>query len=174
MESNSQGNGPAPYGLWPRIDTIVSVDENGQPNPSRPKAIQPHNFLQNGAPDPLLGFWGNTKRGGYGFFPKGFVVDPLNDTMEAKYTTQTGVSVRHHYDSLVDPTRTLYRYLFDKAVQKCHNVELFEKDSQNNVGNKSFLIANDITKLDTLDCESDNQVQLKLMRPDATGLGVQG
>lgn len=171
--SLTQGNGPAPYGLWPRIDTIVSVDENGQPNP---QDLRPYNriTLQNGAPDPLLGFWGNTKRGGYGFFPKGFVVDPLNDTMEAKYTTQTGVSVRHHYDSLVDPTRTLYRYLFDKAVQKCHNVELFEKDSLNNVGNKSFLIANDITKLDILDCESDNQVQLKLMRPDATGLGVQG
>jgi gliding motility-associated-like protein len=171
--SLTQGSGPAPYGLWPRIDTVRSFDENGQPNP---QDLRPYNriTLRNGAPDPLAGFWGNTKRGGYGFFPRGFIVDPLNDTMTAKYTSINGEFFRHHYDSMVDPTRTLYRYLFDKAVQRCYQVELFLKDSQNNVGNKTHIVVNDFTKLDSLDCNDDDQVQLKLMRPDATGLGVRG
>ena len=171
--SLTQGSGPAPYGLWPRIDTVRSFDENGQPNP---QDLRPYNrfTLQNGAPDPVAGFWGNTKRGGYGFFPKGFIVDPLNDTMEAKYTSINGEFFRHNYETMVDPSRTLYRYLFDKAVQRCYQVEQFVKDSQNNVGNKTHLVVNDFTKLDSLDCNDDDQVQLKLMRPDATGLGVRG
>lgn len=171
--SLTQGNGPAPYGLWPRIDTLDSFDENGQPNQ---QDLRPFNrfTLQNGAPDPLAGFWGNTKRGGYGFFPKGFVVDPLNDTMEAKYTSLQGEFMRHNYETMVDPSRTLYRYLFDKAVQRCYNVEQFVQDSMNNVGNKTFLVPDDFNKLDSLDCKDDDQVQLKLMRPDATGLGMRG
>ncbi len=171
--SLTQGSGPAPYGLWPRIDTIKSFDANGQPSP---QDLKPYNkfTLQNGAPDPVAGFWGNTKRGGYGFFPKGFVVDPITDAMEAKYTGINGVFYRHNYETMVDPSRTLYRYLFDKAVQKCISVTQFLQDSFNNVGNKKHLVVNDFTKLDALDCNDDDQVQLKLMRPDATGLGMRG
>ena len=171
--SLTQGSGPAPYGLWPRIDNVASFDENGQPNP---QDLRPYNrfTMQNGAPDPVAGFWGNTKRGGYGFFPKGFVVDPRTDTMEAKYIGIDGVFYRHNYETMVDPSRTLYRYLFDKAVQKCYTVEQFLKDTFNNVGNKTHIVANDFSKLDSLDCNDDDQVQLKLMRPDATGLGMRG
>lgn len=141
--SLTQQTGPAPYGLWPRIDTIESVDENGQANP---QDLRPYNRfnLQNGAPDPIAGFWGNTKRGGYGFFPKGFVVDPLNDSLLAKYTSLQGEDMRHSYEAMVDPTRTLYRFLFDKAVQKCHSVRLFLKDSLNNVGERAFLVENNL------------------------------
>lgn len=171
--SLTQQSGPAPYGLWPRIDTVQSVDQNGQP---APQDLLPYNrfTLNNGAPDPVLGFWGSTKRGGYGFFPKGFVVDPLKDSMEAKYTSFEGVGIRHNYGAMADGTRTLYRYLFDKAVQKCYTVEQFEQDTFNNVGAKSYLVVNDTLKLDTNDCKDDDQVQIKLMRPDASGLGVKG
>lgn len=141
--SLTQGNGPAPYGLWPRIDTIESVDENGQPNP---QDLRPYNrfTLQNGAPDPIAGFWGNTKRGGYGFFPKGYIVDPLNDTLSAKYTSIQGQYFKYPYDTMVDATRTLYRFMFDKAVQRCHTVTLFLRDSLNNIGERGFLVAEDL------------------------------
>lgn len=163
---------------WPRIDTIRSVDPNGQPNPND---LVPYNrfTLQNGAPDPLVGFYGNTlpSQGGYGFIPRGTVIDPIFDTLTLKYTSVDGRFYKHHYDSLIDQSpdrKTFYRYMFDRGVQACHTVRLFLKDSLNNVGNKSFLIPNDISVLDSLDCEHDNQVQLKLMRPDARGVGKRG
>ncbi|MFN3445636.1 MAG: PKD domain-containing protein, partial [Bacteroidia bacterium] len=40
--------------------------------------------------------------------------------------------------------------------------------------NSRLIVKNDIQKLDTADCEDDDNVQLKLMRPDATGLGMAG
>ncbi|MCU0421687.1 MAG: PKD domain-containing protein [Bacteroidia bacterium] len=173
-----QGSGPAPYGLWPRIDTVESVDENGQP---APQDLEPWNriTLNNGAPDPFAGFWGNTLngQGGYGFIPRGTLIDPVRDTFRLKYTSQDGRFFEHHYDSLIpnqpDPT-TFYRYMFNRGIQRCFTVEQFVKDTQNNVGKKTNLVVGDFTKLDSLDCEHDDQIQLKMMEPDARGLGKRG
>lgn len=164
---------------WPRIDTVKSFDENGQ---ETPRDLLPYNqfILQNGAPDPLVGFYGNTiaGQGGYGFIPRGKSIDPLNDTLWMKYIGQNGVSYRHNYDSTFDDgtnnRMTLYRYMFNRGVIRCHTVTLFLKDSANNVGNKSFIVAQDALKLDTLDCKDESNVTLNLMRPDARGLGKSG
>ncbi|MFN7312482.1 MAG: PKD domain-containing protein [Bacteroidota bacterium] len=164
--------------LWPRIDNIPSRNVQGQP---APQDLEPYNrfILQNGAPDPFVGFYGNTipGQGGYGFVPRGTLIDPKFDTMTLKYTAINGDFVKHHYDSLIpnspEPT-SFYRYMFNRGVQRCITVRQFLKDSLNNVGAKSHIVANDIQKLDSLDCEHDDQVQLKLMRPDARGLGKKG
>lgn len=131
---------------WPRIDTIRSVDQNGQPNP---QDLVPYNrfVLQNGAPDPMAGFYGSTKSnpngGVYGFFESGTIVDPILDTMTLEYEDANGVFHQYNYDSLIDQSpdrKTLYRFLFDRAVQSCHNVTLLQRDSLNNVGSRRFLI----------------------------------
>lgn len=164
---------------WPRIDTIPSLDANGQPSP---QDLQPYNrfTLNNGAPDPLVGFWGNTlpTDGNYGFVPRGTVIDPKNQNMQLLYLASNGTPYIHHYDSTFEESTnhriTFYRYMFNRGVIKCHTVKQFLKDSLNNVGNKSFIIPNDITVLDSLDCEHEANVQLKLMKPDARGVGKRG
>ena len=164
---------------WPRIDNVPSRDQNGLPVPTDLRAYNRFT-LNNGAPDPLAGFWGSTKGNqlGYGFIPRGTLIDPLNDTMTLEYLGPGEVFYQHHFDSTFEESTnsyiTFYRYMFNRGVQRCHTVRLFMKDSMNNVGNKSYIIPDDITVLDSLDCKDENQVQLKLMRPDARGVGKSG
>lgn len=129
---------------WPRIDNVPSLDQNGLPVPSDLRAYNRFT-LNNGAPDPIAGFWGSTKGNqlGYGFVPRGTLIDPLNDTMTLEYLGPGEVFFQRHYDSTFDESTnnkiTFYRYMFNRGVQKCHTVRLFLMDSLNNVGDRRFL-----------------------------------
>lgn len=151
---------------WPRIDTIES---NNQPQDLQ----MYHTITMNrGTPDPF-----SITQGDYAMFPLGHVVDPKADMFITYRSKNTGILRTYNYgDSLPsqDANKTLYRYIFDREVQKCITVSLTHIDSANHMAG-DYQDPDDFLLLDPLDCEDPNgSVQLALVRPDARGMGKSG
>ena len=168
--SLTQGTWTDPFtGLsqpWPRIDTIDSQNQ--------PQDLEPYNriTMNRGTPDPF-----SLELGDYAIFPVGGLVDPKNQPGGLSYRSpRTGKLYTYSYDKVLpgqDASKTLYRYIFDREVQRCLTVRLNNKDSQNHMAGDAQLTT-DFLVLDSLDCTHEATVQLALTRPDARGLGKWG
>ncbi len=149
---------------WPRIDTIKGG----------PSDLEPFNkiLMSRGTPDPFA-----LQNGEYNIFPKAIWANPAQQLGGLSYTApKTGKTYTYPYNKLLpgaNADKTLYRYIFDREVQKCLTVKLILQDSANNASGDAFGTT-DFLVLDSLDCNHETTVQLALTKPDARGLGKSG
>ncbi|TAE81886.1 MAG: T9SS C-terminal target domain-containing protein [Bacteroidetes bacterium] len=168
--SLTQGTWTDPFsGLtqpWPRIDNISSA--------SGPQDLVPYQKIQikRGTPDPFA-----LEQGEYNMLPKLLWVDPVAQPGGLSYQLpKTGKTYNYSYQQPLprqSANKTLYRYIFDREVQKCLTVKLMHQDSANHASGNSWGTT-DFLVLDSLDCNHETTVQLALTKPDARGLGKSG
>jgi gliding motility-associated-like protein len=183
--SLTQGTGPAPFGLWDRIDTI-----NFQYNNSRDLRVgEPINYRN--LPDPFNPSLVNPETGVYPIFASGQLrpTDTLRYLFPQPNFIEVGDSIVLDTTGGQAPTDTIaiagtdilpnsggetfYEYAFKRTITRCPNVSLILRDSFNNETTQG---AGDLDSLDLeeFDCEMEANVQLALARADARGLGKRG
>lgn len=151
---------------WPRIDTIDSQNQ--------PQDLEPFNriTMNRGTPDPF-----SIEMGNYDMFQLGTLVDPKNQPGGISYRNKNDNRVyTYPYNKVLsgqDANKTLYRYIFDREIQRCITVRLNNTDTQNHMSG-DVQKATDFLVLDSADCTHEASVQLALTRPDARGLGKNG
>lgn len=161
--SLTQGTGPAPFGLWTRIDTMKLGINNDQDLESGEQ------ITITNLPDPFRSGLVDDK-GKYNIIPGG-TVKPTNQTTYYDKTRDTTYTI-NGYDLLPNSTMTFYQYAFMRTVVKCINVRLRLHDSLNNETTKGIML--DEEELDIADCNMEAVLQLSFARADAHGLGKSG
>lgn len=161
--SLTQGTGPAPYGLWARIDTIDFRTNNGQD-------------LQNGnqinlrnLPDPWRAGLIN-KLGEYPTIQSGSI-EP-NNSISYRWLNQN-YTINGSDIVPGGGNMTFYKYAFIRTISRCVTVRMNLQDSFNNetTGGTGEL---DSVKFDSLDCKMEASVQLPIARADGRGMGKSG
>lgn len=160
--SLTQGSGPAPYGLWARIDTIDFRYNNGQDL----KKGEPINISN--LPDPWHSSLVNSK-GEYPVIASGSV-EPTN-TISYRWLNQN-YSINGSDMVPGSGKMTFYKYAFIRTISRCVTVRMNLQDSFNNESTQGLNL--DSLKFDTLDCKMEASVQLPIARADGRGLGKGG
>ncbi len=186
--SLTQGTGPAPYGLWARIDTMrMGINNNQDLRDSAEITIRQ-------VPDPFALARGQVVNlNGGNVTPGSCVVTYVLDTAVSSRidTIYNGIGQIVDIDTvffnpIIDSVRicgftllpgsnqTFYEYVFKRTIQRCNTVRLFLKDSSNNESGEEWTLNPDSTIKDSLDCEMEATVQLALVKPDGRGMSKIG
>lgn len=161
--SLTQGNGPAPYGQWARIDTMDFRTNNSQDL----RAGHELQIAGRAVPDPFIPS-DVSPTGAYPVITTGRIRPTTSVSYRWKGRTYTYSGSR----TLPGTSMTFYHYVFNRTVTRCLNVRLLLRDSFNNESTKEF--PNDSNVLDTLDCRMEATLQLPFAKADARGMGKQG
>jgi gliding motility-associated-like protein len=156
-----QNSGPAPFGLWTRIDTMDLNINNGQDldvgEPIQMQSVpDPFNYAN---PDGVY----NLIRGG-----------SIRPTTSISYRDRYGKVITINGSDLLpgSSTMTFYKYAFLRTITRCITVRLRLKDSLNNETTQGTLL--DETQLDSVDCNMEATIQLKFAKADGRGMGKSG
>jgi gliding motility-associated-like protein len=158
--SLTQSSGPAPYGLWTRIDTMdLGLNDLDTGEVIRGRKI----------PDPFRSGLVDDK-GKYNIIAQADI--RMHDSIAYFDPARNETYTIRAFDTLPGGDMTFYKYVFYRTIIRCLTVRMKLSDSVNNETGQSF--AFDPTELDTFDCNSEATVQLSFARADAHGLGKEG
>lgn len=160
--SLTQGTGPAPFGLWVRIDTMdfrynndrdldvgEPINVRNLPDPWRTGLVKPNGeypVIQNGSVEP-------------------------NNTISYRWL-DVNYSINGSDIVPGSSAMSFYKYAFNRTITRCMTVRLNLQDSFNNETTGGLDM--DSTLFDSLDCKMEATLQLPLARADARGLGKGG
>lgn len=155
-----QNTGPAPFGLWVRIDTMALKYNNDQDL----RVGEPINFSN--LPDP---FRSANSDGSYNVINGGAITPTTSISYRFKGTNFTinGTDLLPGSSPM-----TFYKYAFLRTITRCIAVRLKLQDSLNNETTNGIEL--DATKLDSGDCNMEATLQLPFAKADARGLAKRG
>ena len=161
--SLTQGTGPAPFGLWVRIDTI-DFGTNNSRDIQKGEQINLRNL-----PDPWRSSLINT-RGEYPTIQSG-TIEPSTSVsyrwLNKNYTIN-GTDIVPGGGNM-----TFYKYAFIRTISRCVTVRMNLQDSFNNETTAGMGDL-DSTLFDSVDCKMEASVQLPIARADGRGMGKSG
>ncbi len=158
--SLTQNSGPAPFGLWTRIDTM----EWGITDLKKGEPVQVRDL-----PDPFRQSLVD-KNGKYPVISSARV-EP------GKSFSYTWMGKRYTINGsdMLPEGITFYQYAFRRTITRCITVRMNLQDSFNNESTKGiFGAVSDSAQLDSVDCKMEATVQLPFAKADARGLAKRG